>query len=82
MSKIIAKVLSEKTCYLGFKPGDEIDISKMDHIKGVCVKDMAPYVNMLNDGTPLPWENDPDKARVKCTSPWGTVVFELRLEED
>jgi uncharacterized repeat protein (TIGR04076 family) len=75
--KIIAKVISTKTCYAGYNVGDEFDISKMK-TKGLCKDDLAPFVRQLKNGGPVPWEKDPSKARVTCSSPWGTVVFELR----
>jgi uncharacterized repeat protein (TIGR04076 family) len=80
--KIIARVISkERTCYAGYEPGDEFDISKMKG-KGLCVYDLSPYARMLKNGKTLPWEKDPSKARVACTSPDGTVVFELRLTDE
>jgi uncharacterized repeat protein (TIGR04076 family) len=80
--KIIAKVLSlEKWCFAGYKVGDEFDISKMKG-RGYCVKEMSTYVKMLKSGDPLPWETDPSKARVTCSSEYGTVVFELRLSAE
>jgi|WetSurMetagenome_2_1015567.scaffolds.fasta_scaffold347226_2 uncharacterized repeat protein (TIGR04076 family) len=80
--KIIARVMSIKnSCYVGYQVGDEFDISKMKG-RGLCVKDLSPFTKLLKNGSPLPWEKDPSKARVACSSPDGTVVFELRLVEE
>jgi uncharacterized repeat protein (TIGR04076 family) len=76
--KIIAKVISIKnSCYVGYNVGDEFDISKMKG-RGLCVNDLAPFAKLLKTGAPLPWEKDSSKARVACSSPDGTVVFELK----
>jgi uncharacterized repeat protein (TIGR04076 family) len=80
--KIMAKVLSVKNwCYHGYKAGEEMDVSKMKG-RGYCVKILGNYLQMLKNGEPLPWENDPEKARVTCTGDYGTVVFELRKTEE
>jgi uncharacterized repeat protein (TIGR04076 family) len=80
--KIIAKVISIKTpCFAGYKVGDELDISKMKG-RGLCVHDMSPFLRLLKNGATLPWEKDPSKKRVTCSSPDGTVVFELRLIDE
>jgi uncharacterized repeat protein (TIGR04076 family) len=80
--KILAKVLSvEKWCFAGYKVDDVFDISKMKG-KGFCVKEMSSFVKMLKNGDSLPWEKDPSKGRVTCSSEYGTVVFELRLVDE
>jgi uncharacterized repeat protein (TIGR04076 family) len=82
MKKIMAKVISIKnSCYVGYKVGDELDISKMKR-KGICFDDLSPFARLLKDGKPLPWEKDPSKSRVDCSSPDGTVTFELRLIDE
>ena len=77
--KIIAKVISvTEPCYAGYKVGDEPDISKMKG-KGLCVNDLSHFVRLLKTGAAPPWEKDPSKARVACSSPDGKVVFDLRM---
>jgi uncharacterized repeat protein (TIGR04076 family) len=80
--KIIAKVISIKnSCFAGYEVGDEFDISKMKG-RGLCVNDLSPFARLLKNGAAVPWEKDPSKSRVACSSPDGTVVFELRLTDE
>jgi len=82
MTKIIAKVISQKgTCVVGHKVGDEFIIDPLKTPGGMCpwaFYTVFPFAEPLQFGAVLPWEKDPNKAKVACPDADNPVIFELR----
>jgi len=81
MDNIVAMVVSQKgCCEAGHCTGDEFAIGQTTPA-GMCswaFYTLYPFAQVLQFGGQLPWEPDPDVARVACPDPDNPVVFELR----
>jgi len=78
---VTIKVISQKgNCAFQHKVGDEWLVENTTP-QGICLSafsSLFPDLRTLSFGGTLPWEPDPDTARIACPDFENPVVFELR----
>jgi uncharacterized repeat protein (TIGR04076 family) len=78
----VVEIAGTGRCTIGLEPGRAWVVDSPCVPDGMCMwawAALSPFLTPLRFGGSLPWEDDPQTARVCCPDPANPVVFRMSV---